>query len=201
MKMALKLDFHDYWHIGSGEGKGSHLDAVVDLDSQALPYVPGKMLKGLLRDAATRAAAWQWPGHDTQWVERVFGSENTRDKTEPGCIRVSDARLPVNVANYLAQHKTLAAGLYDELFSTAIDEKTGTAKQGSLRGMQVVVPLQLLAEIEFEKGQPDDAKRVKELLPLISAIGANKTRGLGRVTVGGEEASGGSQAENNGETA
>ena len=49
-KITLELDLSSYWHIGSGKGADAVADAVVLKDEAGLPVVPGRTLKGLLRD-------------------------------------------------------------------------------------------------------------------------------------------------------
>ena len=48
----LKIEFQSDWHIGSGAGIPGSVDRQVLRDSQGLPYIPGKTLTGILRDAA-----------------------------------------------------------------------------------------------------------------------------------------------------
>jgi CRISPR/Cas system CSM-associated protein Csm3 (group 7 of RAMP superfamily) len=47
----LTIDIRGYWHSGTGRGSGSHLDALVDTAHDGLPYLSGRHIKGLLRDA------------------------------------------------------------------------------------------------------------------------------------------------------
>lgn len=54
MDITYSIEFNTYWHIGSGLSGGVEVDSLVlkDNDTDALPYIPGKTLKGLLREAA-----------------------------------------------------------------------------------------------------------------------------------------------------
>lgn len=185
MKLQLSIQLHDYWHIGNGQGKGTHLDAVVDRDSDKLPYVPGKMLKGLLRDAAMRAASWKWEKINEQWIDHWFGMTASRNETSQGQMQISDARLDADLRSHLSQEENadLSSGLFDEMFSTAIDPETGTASDKSLRGMEVVIPLELQASLTLPNATTEDIAAFRSLLPLIRAVGANKTRGYGRATL------------------
>ena len=71
--------------------------------------------------------------------------------------------------------------MYQDLYSTAIDSRTGVAKHHSLRGMQVTVPMTLQAQIALIKSTDIAWKEViKTALPLIRAVGASRSRGLGR---------------------
>ena len=53
MNMDYKIEFFSNWHCGSGLAAGADVDALVIKDKDGLPYVPGRTIKGLLRDAAT----------------------------------------------------------------------------------------------------------------------------------------------------
>ena len=52
MTINYELKFFDYWHVSSGLSGGAALDSYVVKDSAGLPYVPGKTIKGLVREAA-----------------------------------------------------------------------------------------------------------------------------------------------------
>lgn len=51
MKIKYQIQFHSYWHCGSGLAAGAGVDALVVKDADGLPFVPGKTIKGLLREA------------------------------------------------------------------------------------------------------------------------------------------------------
>jgi len=204
MKTALlTIDIQAYWHPGTGRGSGFHLDAITHTGADGLPRLPGRTLKGLLRDAVHRAELWGWPRVPAGTTVALFGSRTNpgrvatadppvtpqprRDEnlSTPGLLRVSDATLPAEVATYLASEdgKKLVPGLYREHFSTAIDAATGVAQGRSLRGMQVVVPLMLEARIDEVSGiasVPDWRALLETVFALIPAVGAHRTRGFGR---------------------
>lgn len=189
MKPArLTIDIHSWWHPGSGRSGGAVVDATAHRDANGLPVLPGRHLKGLLRDALECAENWNWAGH-AGLPERLFGNRTGNagaHPPQPGCLRVSDGRLPEDTAAYLANHqtgRTLIPKLFHSQFATAVDHDSGTALDHSLRGIEVVVPLQLAARIEPLPGRipPEDwSERLAEVLPLIRAVGAGRHRGLGR---------------------
>ena len=49
--LKLTVEILSYWHAGSGLGRGADLDALVLRNGDDLPYLPGRTLKGLLREA------------------------------------------------------------------------------------------------------------------------------------------------------
>jgi hypothetical protein len=194
---ALKLivDIRSYWHPGGGRGQGMVLDAITHRDSAGLPVLPGRHVKGLIRDALERAESWGWDGYG-QVAECLFGgrTENSPrgDVPRAGCLRVSDAQLPQEVAHYLAtgDGKALVPGLYCALYATAVEHESAVARDQSLRGVEVVVPLRLEALIQPIAGRepPEDwQERLSGVLPLIEAVGAHRNRGLGRAQLSLEE--------------
>ncbi len=56
---VLIVEISGWWHAGTGRGGGEDADAVVAKDRYGLPYLPGRHLKGLLRDACLRLERWQ----------------------------------------------------------------------------------------------------------------------------------------------
>jgi len=192
---TLIVDLRSYWHAGAGRGGGAVLDAVVHRDGNGLPVLPGRHLKGLLRDALERAEAYQWPGY-TNLATRVFGARAGADRSPDSVatVRVGDAALPDELTAWLAgtsEGRALIPNLYRGIYATAVDHDTGTARDMSLRGIEVTVPLELRARIEpvSADGPPPEgwADHLRDVLPLIDAVGAHRTRGLGRAVLSLEE--------------
>ncbi len=188
MKAQLNIRLKHYWHAGGGRDAGNVLDAVIHRDANGLPVVPGRHIKGLLRDALERAEAWGWEGFSSLAATLFGGRAETTSAGEsrPGCLRVSDGVLPSAIAGWLGSDagSHLRSGLYRVLYVTAIEWENGVARDHSLRGIEVTVPLDMTARIEQIPGQdaPEDwMGRLEEILPLIDAIGAGRSRGLGRV--------------------
>ncbi len=184
---TIIIDLTSYWHAGGGRGAGRVYDAVVHRDRDGLPVLPGRHLKGLLRDACARAEAWSWPGFERGTTAALFGEapETVTDRPpKPGCLRVGDATLPEDLSRWLATDgRAYLPHLFRGLYSTAVEHETGTAEKHSLRGMEVTVPLTLTARIEPLPGRqaPEDwPQRIEAALCLIDAVGAHRSRGLGR---------------------
>lgn len=194
--MTIKAQFHSYWHIGTGRGAGKHLDALVEKDESGLPYVSGKTIKGLLRDAAFKLDTWQ----GTNNVDLLFGSRTndegeSQDETKPGILRFSN--LELEEKEFLSQtgQENLVSNLYQVMTNTAIDQNTGSAKENSLRTMEVVIPVTLKGTVQIinpiGEGAHQDAQRnfkeidsqLSKYASLVTHIGANKNRGFGRVTL------------------
>ncbi len=206
----ISIEFKGYWHAGSGRGTGHHLDAICERDTNGLPYLPGKQLKGLLRQAVARAEDWDWFSQHTipsgpmlSLEDLLFGSESqqqSRYLSQPGMLQVHSAELPEAERLWLAQPEQASQrqALFDELFSTAIDEETGSASNGSLRGIEVCLPSILIAEVRLQITALDEDLRkqqqmwldnplawqvIEEASTLIDAVGAHRNRGLGEAQV------------------
>jgi len=202
--MKLTVDIQSYWHAGTGQGSGHHLDALVATDRSGIPYLPGKTLRGLLRDAVWRLECWgSLPALiPTGTTVILFGSTPfsdesgamvSRDVTVPGSLYISNATLPDEVCRWLAtdgaaEQRSL---LFREHLSTAV-EPSGVAKPHSLRGIQVTVPLMLEAEASLLRQEASDSLDwqavIQQAMPLIRAVGSHRSRGFGRCTLAAKEA-------------
>lgn len=206
--MILKIEFLGYWHAGSGQGSGHHVDAICLRNQQGLPFFPGRQLKGLLRHALRRAEAWHLfkdvpvPVGPASSIETLlFGSVSQsldRNLTFPGMLQVSNAELNQAEASFLAKPEqvNLREQLFAEIFQTAINSKTGTAVDHSLRGLEVCIPVSLFAEINLHQtawdvdliaqqrtwlSGCDPWLPIRQSLSLIDHAGAYRSRGLGEV--------------------
>jgi CRISPR/Cas system CSM-associated protein Csm3 (group 7 of RAMP superfamily) len=188
---TLQIDISSYWHAGTGAGQGALLDSVVEKNDMGLPYLPGRTLKGLLRDAVYR---WEQLGgyqehsftHVTELLFGVWGDDG--NQTTQGIVRVGSANMDEQFIAAIKNHpdgKKLINYLYAEHFSTKIDEKTGVAVDQSLRGSEMTLPMSLFAEVSIITHRNDISddmafKLLAQAFPLIQAVGKQKNRGLGR---------------------
>ena len=58
MNIRYQIELHTWWHCGSGQSAGADVDALVIKDKNGMPFIPGKTIKGLLRDAAEELIGW-----------------------------------------------------------------------------------------------------------------------------------------------
>lgn len=170
----LQMEIATYWHAGTGRGISLQLDSVVRRDRRGLPILPGRTVKGLLRDAVRLAGELGWV--ESLEANRLFGFSGT-----PGEILVSPARLQRDAADLIATSDALRAGLFETLFATAIDAGSGTARRKSLRSMEVVVPLALEVTLTGPSTSSSWVDPLRTSLPLLRAVGSHRNRGLGRV--------------------
>ena len=182
MTLHYTLQFYDYWHTGSGLSGGTYADQVVNKTGNGLPIVPGKTIKGLLRHAAEDLLVLGDEAFSQEQITLIFGeqSEQKTDKESPatkvGTCWFSSAELPADIASQIAKGKQTEA-LYEVLAATKINEH-GTTVDGSLRQMEVTVPLTLVGEI----AGVTEAQRamLERCLRYVKRLGQNRSRGLGR---------------------
>ena len=74
--LNIKIEFFSPWHCGSGLSAGADADSLVIKDTNGLPYIPGKTIKGLIREAVEDYAALR--GLDMRSEERRVGKECLR---------------------------------------------------------------------------------------------------------------------------
>ncbi|MDT8438126.1 MAG: RAMP superfamily CRISPR-associated protein [Wenzhouxiangellaceae bacterium] len=179
---VLQVELFSYWQAGTGRGSGAHVDNLSHTDADGLPEIPGRTLKGILRDATRTAGLRGWLD-DAQLHQVLFGARaEEAGASQPGCLRVGSAQLPSEERRWLAEAgRDCVPELFRDLHSTSIDPNTGTARAHSLRGIQVVIPLVLSARIaELDAAPAGWVEQLRRCLPLVRAVGSSRSRGLGR---------------------
>ncbi len=197
-KTTMLLKMQGYWAVGSGKGGGYEVDSRIDRDADGLPYVPGKMLKGLIRDACLRLCK-AGQSSDYKSIEKIFEGEEESEseeakkdlkdqkvqgehKKEASKIFISDARLSPKLRQALIKDPERMGNLTRNIYSTAINDH-GTAAKDTLRGYEVAVPMELQSTVEC-----DCTKEVMDFIKLaasklVYAVGSHKSRGLGEVVI------------------
>ncbi len=180
--MKYKIDLLSDWHCGSGLSAGAESDAEVLKDEKNLPYIPGKTIKGLLRDALMEMPDVYAP---RDLVGQLFGwEEKGKDKNGKEKVkRTHKGRLFFTSAVLSAEEQkevvpSLADFLYRNISSTTINEN-GVAKPKTLRTMEVCMPITLEGEIDGIKNEEEKAL-IKKATQWIRHLGVNRNRGLGR---------------------
>lgn len=180
--IRYKITFHTYWHCGSGLSAGADVDALVVKDKDRLPYVPGKTMKGLLREAAELLmqlcpAKYECEG----WTACMGSAADDGSASSQGTAFFSNATLLDTEADPIRRLRELGKHLYKNVASTSIDEVTGTAREHSLRKMEVTVPCVLTGCIG---SVPDDCvDLLTDSMKMVKRLGVNRNRGLGRCTL------------------
>lgn len=184
MNIHYDITFHSYWHCGSGLAAGADVDSLVIKDGDGLPYIPGKTMKGLVREAVNEILALSGKNEITDNYLSLFGYfEDDRNDMYKSNSFFTNAQLPEKCN---IRKQGLQKYLYTSVAQTAIDAETGTAKEHSLRRIEVVVPCQLEGDI---LNVPEVmAGTVLDALKFIKHMGLGRNRGLGRCTIEGKEA-------------
>lgn len=107
--------------LRSGLSAGADADSLVIKDTNGLPYIPGKTIKGLIREAVEDYAALRGLDMD---LEKAFGKAATAEEVLPsGTLFFTNATLKEDEAeSILSNH--VEDLLYINKVATAIDEKT-----------------------------------------------------------------------------
>ena len=185
MPIKIRFTFFSPWHMGSGLGEGAYLDALPVKTPSGLPYIPGRTVKGVLREAVQTAEDFKAVAPGT--TVRLFGSRDkdlSRYETTPGLLRFSSATLEEISEEWAAdEHNGQAvSGLYYPLASTKIGA-CGLADDKTLHKIEVTHPVPLVAEVTGDGDTSSWLAALEKALPLIRQIGSHRHRGLGRVQV------------------
>jgi CRISPR/Cas system CSM-associated protein Csm3 (group 7 of RAMP superfamily) len=183
--LSYQIEFFSYWHASSGLTGGTYADLLVNRSREGLPYIPGRTLKGLLREAAETICALQPELISKAFVSSVFGqAPDDKDleeerPTQEAAAFFTNAYLSRHLSQEIVKQKDQAY-LFAVLASTAIDGKKGVAKNGTLRQLEVSVPLTLYAAIEQFPEEPGYPEMMQHCMNWIKRMGLNRSRGLGR---------------------
>lgn len=204
-KYKLSINFQDYWSIGTGREAGTYADSLTIRDNDGFPYVPGKTIKGIYKDAFRIAMNNGWfkkvteDGKSLQSL--LFGVEGSSTEnssaiieselTTEGALKFSNAQIDLAVRNQILADeincKKLQANFFRVLQSTMIGEN-GVAKHQSLHSSEVCIPISLNASVELDESSLGIFKdklqtlenQLKNVCILVSEIGNKRRRGFGR---------------------
>lgn len=185
--IQITAEFQTFWQVSTGRGAGQNLDSLIERDSNGLPYVSGKTLKGLFREAFAKLAEWQ-EGEYQQYENELFGSfsqNSGRHETQQGKLHFSSLSFSQKEIEDFKHYSSLSNLLTTSHSSTKINEKTGVAEDKSLRSSEVVLPVVLTGEIslmdEDNSNIPNLIVLMQNASSLITHIGSKKNRGYGQV--------------------
>ena len=182
MDIQYQIEFFSNWHCGSGLAAGADVDALVVKDANGLPYVPGRTLKGLLREAAYELNQYAREDHSS-FLDDIFGISGDQPITESNAARTGSAFFG-NAT--LAEGKAIVTNrlvsyLFQTFASTAIDENSGIAKDNSLRKTETVVPCILKGDI---RNVPEQGVTLLEkAMQMVKRMGTGRNRGYGRCCI------------------
>lgn len=175
MDINYSIHFHSEWHCGSGLSAGADVDSLVIKDKDSLPFIPGKTLKGLIREAVEDISFFRGDDIDTSLL---FGKSD-KDSIVKGVLYFSNAELCECEKEAITKNSATQI-LYKSIASTQIDDN-GLAKKGSLRKIEVTIPCVLTGQI---LNIPENMEQLFiDALGYIKRLGVNRNRGLGRCTI------------------
>jgi CRISPR/Cas system CSM-associated protein Csm3 (group 7 of RAMP superfamily) len=182
-RIAYQIEFFSYWHASSGLAGSAYADLLVKRTREGLPYIPGRTLKGLLREAAEIINKLDSNLVTQTFIVDVFGQAPDEKDIEEERATLEAKSFFSNA--YLSDHlkkmipEKQIPFLYHVLAATKINEK-GVAADGTLRQLEVTIPLILLATIEQFPDKPGYEQQLNYCFQWIKRMGLNRSRGLGR---------------------
>ncbi len=185
IQAMLVIHCDSEWLIAGGDSTLGTADMAPMRDAEGLPFVPGRTIRGLLREAMAivdDALASERGELQAGQTERLFGTrkqDGGAGESRDGTVRIGDALLPEEVAGALRAEGGDPQDLLLSICRTALDGQTRSAKKGSLREMEVVMAgLQLAADIQCET--ETDLRWLAFAAGLVRSLGHSRSRGLGR---------------------
>ena len=175
--IRYRIEFFSRWHCGSGLSAGADVDALVVKDKNGMPFIPGKTLKGLFREATEDYLTLSGEAEKLETsVRSTLGTLDDKGGFSKGTAFFSNATLCSTEYDEIVRCNAQEF-LFQSVSSTA-NGKDGVGDEHSLRRIQVVVPCTLEAEIQ---NIPDDMTDVAgKALQMIKHMGLDRNRGLGR---------------------
>ena len=178
------------WHVSSGIGDSYRADSVLVKDRDGLPYIPGRAVKGALREGAhrlTEARPDLKAAEDAFWGTRNNSAESNRT----GILHVSSARLPRDLREAFAaapdsEKPSLVRDLTIVRRQTALDERGNTIDH-SLRSLECgIAGLTFKADLDIDGGDIPEKWIIAYMTCVCAAvrsIGGSRSRGLGACRV------------------
>lgn len=185
--LNYKIRFLDDWMCSSGLGAGAKTDSEVIKDKDGLPYIPGKTLKGILKDACLEMVELDTSGQflTQNQIDYIFGVEakskengEENEPSRPGNAFFSNAELPKLEKEEIFKNQ-LQSFLYHNIASTRINDK-GVAVDKSLRVKEVCAPVTLTGQIQVEEKYHSVLEKA---MKWTRQLGTNRNRGLGRCII------------------
>ena len=200
---CLRLEMKSDWHIGAGAGRPGDVDRLVRRDEGELPFVPGKTLTGIWRDACERVVLGLddgMPGAWSRWIPVLFGDQAGQPKEDlhqahpdelkhprPAALSVSAARFDEDLRGVLKAKPAAREAVTFVKPGVRINRNSGRAAPRCLRFEEMArVGAVLYAAGQIDVTAWDDAQKCAATALLLAGarlverIGAKRRRGAGR---------------------
>ncbi len=194
---TLYLRLRSATTLGRGDGVAGWVDREVEQDQDGFPFLRGRTLKGLLREAAEEIVfALPYPPNLKQAKDALFGGLGGSGIDDEGILYVEAAQLPPNVRALwraeMANQRTSQTGEMTLTPTDVLESLTGIRRQtavneygapdhATLRSMRVILRETLLAaELSFTRAPNDDEWALLTAATLgLRALGTGRNRGRG----------------------
>ena len=183
VKKILEIKLKSDLLCASGLGSANIIDIDVSLLDNGLPYIPGKRIKGILRDAFCEEKDFgMFQGIEVSDIFGDIGGKFSTVKIGNAYIKGSD-----EITEYLSSpdqkfknflNNSTVTDYYSYL-RTRTTVEDGVAKDGSLRSMRVIAKdNKFCCNIEMLKSEVDI---INQVCKAVKHIGMSRNRGLGEV--------------------
>lgn len=181
--------------FGRGDGVAGLVDVEVQHDEYGLPFLGGRALKGMLRDACNDILySLKLQGKDSSWygsANNLFGNAGSSDSNQ-ALLHIGDSKLPedlrtaveIEVKRGNLIREQVLGSLTSIRHQTAIDISTGAPKKETLRSIRVI-----LRDTPFESrllfSKPPSDRDLALLAACIKAFrraGTGRNRGKGEIS-------------------
>lgn len=189
---------------GNGASLGNRIDTDIVTDEWGLPYIPGRRLRGCLRQSAMLLSDSGYilpvskAPFDRDMVDRLFGTPE-----RAGALTVGNAYLPaykemVHTVRRVREDRTLPEGIASPAAVTALFTRVrgqtklenGVAADNTLRYTRVLnaadllhpeKPNEFLAEVRIENTDPAAEEALEACCKAFRHMGTHRNRGMGQV--------------------
>ena len=192
--MELKITFSSDWHIGTGGGVPGVSDRAMLRDSEGFPYIPGRTLRGIFRDAHERLFALPHLKNKIPAPAQIWGSrqiKNSPDVSKSGQWRIGNARLEEKIVQPLRNANKVVRNIWLNEFTfvvprIALDTRK-RVKEDHLAFIEMGRKgLRFRFSISRVNGNPfgsDELFLIRLLSLAIQRLGGTRRRGKGRVEI------------------
>ena len=182
IEIKYKLKFKSDFHFGSGAGIPGVIDCGLKYNSNGVPEISGRTIKGILRDAVENIVVLQPPG--LSMVEKIFGKQG-EDSTK---FRFSTPVLEEQCEKRISRSRNLQKSITKIEFHNRIDRENNIAEKGALFSREAGPKyFEYIGSISQIKDCLDDKKLKRYIYYLICGmrfvthIGGSRRRGKGLV--------------------
>jgi CRISPR/Cas system CSM-associated protein Csm3 (group 7 of RAMP superfamily) len=185
--------------FGRGDGVAGLVDIEVQHDECGLPFLGGRALKGMLRDACNDILySLKLQGNDSSWygsANNLFGYHGSNDSNQ-SMLHIGDSKLPEDLHRAVEievkrgpkrgglTREQVLGSLTSIRHQTAIDTSTGAPKKETLRSIRVILretPFE--SRLLFSKSPSDrDLAFLSACIKAFRRAGTGRNRGKGEIS-------------------